>query len=576
MRKLAKYLKPYWVQCTLGPFCKLMEAVLELILPTIMAYMINDGVVRHDFQVVVRLGLLMIVMVIVGFCFSMVCQYNAALASQGFGTDMRNRLYAHIQTFSYKDIDHFTTSSLVNRLGNDINQLQLAVAMLIRLVVRAPFIIIGAILMAMILDFQLSLILVGAVPFLSLILYLFIRYSTPLYRQYQKKLDQFARVLQDNFAGIRVIRSFVSQRREKKRVEEQVDALQTQMMRISRLSALLNPLTAIVLNLAIVLLLYQGVWQIEAGTIAPGVIVAFINYASSILTALVALSNLIVIFTKASASAQRVSEVLEYQPTMAEGTDEVLSPNPKEAVRFANVSFSYGEGEAALRDLSFTIAGGECIGIIGGTGAGKSTLIHLLSRFYDVSAGEITLYGQDVRTIRHHALSQTIVSVPQSNELFYGTIRDNVCFGKKNASDQDVWNALADAQASEFVKGLRKGLDARVERGGANFSGGQRQRLCIARALLRKPKILILDDSCSALDFKTDAALRQALRDHYGNSTRIIVSQRVSTLLSCDRILVLQEGRMAGFGSHEELYDTCDVYRELCHSQKIEREVPRT
>ena len=387
MRELAKYLKPYWVQCTLGPFCKLMEAILELILPTIMAYMINDGVVRHDLGVVVRLGSLMILMVFIGFGFSMVCQYNAALASQGFGTDMRNRMYRHIQKFSYRDIDYFTTSSLVNRISNDINQLQLAVAMLIRLVVRAPFIIIGAIVMAMILDFQLSLILAAAVPFISLILFLFIRFSTPLYRQYQKKLDQFSTVLQDTFAGIRVVRAFVSQQREKKRVEENIDDLQLQMMRIARLSALLNPLTALVLNGAVVILLYQGVWQIQDGTIAPGVIVAFINYASSILVALVALSNLIVIFTKAAASAQRVNEVLNHVPSMQDGTQKLICDPRQPAVCFDHVSFSYGDGENALSDISFAIHKGESIGIIGGTGAGKTTLVRCMNFLARPSAG---------------------------------------------------------------------------------------------------------------------------------------------------------------------------------------------
>lgn len=575
MRKLARYLKPYWLQCTLGPFCKLMEAILELILPTIMAYMINDGVVKHDFQVVIRLGGLMIVMVIVGFCFSMVCQYSAALASQGFGTDMRNRLYAHIQTFSYHDIDHFTTSSLVNRLGNDVNQLQLAVAMLIRLVIRAPFIIIGAIVMAMFLDLRLSFILIAAVPFISLILFLFIRFSTPLYRQYQRKLDQFSSVLQDTFAGIRVIRAFVSQRREKKRVERNIDDLQEQMMRIARLSALLNPLTAFVINMAVIIILYQGVWQIQEGTIAPGVIVAFINYASSILTALVALSNLIVIFTKAAASAQRVNEVLDYEATMEDGNDIISYDTPEEALCFENVRFSYGEGEAALSDLNFVIHTGETIGIIGGTGSGKTTLIHLISRFYDAQAGTVYLYGQDIRTIKHEEICKEIVSVPQINELFYGTIRDNICFGYTYVSDEEIWKALEDAQAADFVKNLKNGLDAKVERGGANFSGGQRQRLCIARALLRKPSILILDDSCSALDFKTDASLRKALREHYENATKIIVSQRVSTLLNSDRILVLQDGKIVGSGVHEDLYDICDVYRDLCKTQKIEKEVMR-
>ncbi|MFR9255863.1 MAG: ABC transporter ATP-binding protein, partial [Merdibacter sp.] len=370
-----------------------------------------------------------------------------------------------IQQFSHQDIDHFTTTSLINRIGNDVNQLQLAVAMLIRLVVRAPFIIIGAIVMAMILDFRLSLILAATVPFIALILYGFIRLSTPLYRIYQQKLDQFAAVLQDQFAGIRVIRAFVTQRREREKAEAHIDDLQRQMMRITRLSALLNPLTAIVLNGAIVILLYQGVLQIQVGTIEPGVIVAFINYAGSILTALVAMSNLIVIFTRAATSAQRVNEVLDHVPSMRDGEDRVLHLCPQEAIRFDHVCFSYGEGEDALSDLDLTIRTGECIGIIGGTGAGKTTMIHLLSRFYDTGKGRVLLYGQDVRTIAHQKLCAEVVSVPQINELFYGTIRENVCFGKKHVSDADIWQALQDAQAADFVKEMKKGLDARVERG---------------------------------------------------------------------------------------------------------------
>ena len=576
MRKLAKYLKPYWVQCTLGPFCKLMEAVLELILPTIMAYMINDGVVHRDLQTVLWLSVLMLIMVFAGFGFSMVCQYNAALASQGFGTDMRNRMFQHIQRFSYQDIDHFTTTSLINRIGNDVNQLQVAVAMLIRLVIRAPFIIIGAIIMAMILDFRLSLVLAAAVPFIALILYGFIRLSTPLYRIYQKKLDQFATVLQDQFAGIRVIRAFVTQRRERLKAEEHIDALQLQMMRITRLSALLNPLTAIVINGAIVILLYQGVLQIQAGTIEPGVIVAFINYAGSILTALVAMSNLIVIFTRAAASAQRVNEILEYAPSMSPGTEALQYLDPEEAIRFTHVTFSYGGGAAAIRDADFVIRRGEMIGIIGGTGAGKSTLIHLLNRFYDPQEGSIEVFGQKVQSIRPQELHRCIATVPQLNELFHGTVRENVCFGMRRASDEKVWEALRLAQAEDFVRALPRQLDEVIERGGANLSGGQRQRLCIARALIRMPQILILDDSSSALDFRTDAALRQCLREAFPQTTKIIVSQRAGTLSTCDRILVMQDGICAGFAPHAQLYEECAVYRSICQTQGVSRKAVRT
>ena len=572
MRKLVKYLKPYSVQCTLGPFCKLMEAVLELILPTIMAYMINDGVVRRDLHVVLWLSLLMLLMVLAGFGFSMVCQYNAALASQGFGTDMRNLLFRHIQQFSHQDIDHFTTTSLINRIGNDVNQLQLAVAMLIRLVVRAPFIIIGAIVMAMILDFRLSLILAATVPFIALILYGFIRLSTPLYRIYQQKLDQFAAVLQDQFAGIRVIRAFVTQRREREKAEAHIDDLQRQMMRITRLSALLNPLTAIVLNGAIVILLYQGVLQIQVGTIEPGVIVAFINYAGSILTALVAMSNLIVIFTRAATSAQRVNEVLEHEPSMVPGSEPMRFPVSEEAVRFSQVTFSYGSGEPAVRDVDLVIREQETIGIIGGTGAAKSTLIHLIERAYDTQSGSVLLYGQDVRTIQAKDLHRHVVSVPQTCELFYGSVRDNVCFGLPRCDDEQVWRALDLAQAGSFVRALPHQLDEQIERGGANLSGGQRQRLCIARALIRDPRILILDDASSALDFRTDAALRKGLREAFPQTTRLIVSQRAGTLCACDRILVMQDGVCVGFDTHARLYDDCAVYRGICQTQGVSRE----
>lgn len=575
MRYLAKYLKPYRKQCIVGPACKLTEAILELILPTIMAYMINNGVVDHDRQTVIRLGVLMIAMVFIGFGFSMVCQYNAALASQGFGTDMRNLMFSHIQKFSYQDIDHFGTTSLVNRLSNDVNQLQIAVAMLIRLVIRSPFIVIGAVVMAMFLDFRLSLILLATVPFIALILFLFIHFSTPLYRTYQKMLDAFAGVLQDYFSGIRVIRAFVSQQREKKRIEENIDVLQKQMMKVARLSSLLNPLTSLVLNGAVIIILYQGSFQIRTGDLEPGTIVAFINYASSILIALIALSNLIVIFTKAAASAQRVREVLEYAPSMKDGTERITEKGD-ETVRFDHVNFSYGgDGEKALTDIDFSIYRGETIGIIGGTGAGKSTIVHLLCRFYDPDSGQVLLYGKPLNTLLGEEIHRCVTVVPQVNELFYGTIRDNICFGMEAVSDRQITEALENAQAMEFIRELPDGLDSRVERGGANFSGGQRQRICIARALVRRPDVLILDDSSSALDFRTDAQLRHAIGKHLPDTTKIIVSQRVGTLLNCDRILVMKDGKTAGFADHRTLYDICPAYRNICETQKIGKEGAR-
>lgn len=569
MRKLVHYLKPYRKQCTIGPFCKLMEAILELLLPSVMAIVIDQGVAHNDLPFVFMLGGLMILMVFAGFGFSITCQYNAALASQGFGTNLRNIVFHHISQFSYEDIDYFSTSSLTNRLSNDINQLQVAVAMLIRLVIRSPFIVIGSLIITMFLDMRLALILLASVPVNALILYVYIRCSAPLYRYYQKKLDRFATILDDNFAGIRVIRAFVSQHKERVRFHEAADDLQKQMMKVSRLSSLLNPFTSLIVNGAIVVILYTGGWQIEIGGIQAGVIIAFINYATQILLALVATSNLIVIFTKASASAQRINEVLDHEPSMRQGR-QAITPCGDMAVSFEQVSFSYGEGDAALSDISFMVKTNETIGVIGGTGSGKSTLAHLLCRFYDPDEGTIRLFHHPIEEYDAQSLAKAVCIVPQTNEVFHMSIRDNLTLGLADVAESDIRMALEDAQAMEFIQELPKGLDTMLERGGTNLSGGQKQRLCIARALLRKSAILILDDSCSALDFRTDAALRKAL--YARKQTKFIISQRVGTLMNCDRILVLNDGRIAGFDTHKQLYEHCAVYRELCESQAIGRD----
>lgn len=570
MRKLAIYLKPFKIQCSVGPLCKLIEAILELLLPTIMAFVINEGVVKNNTQVVMILGGVMIFMVIIAFGFSMICQYHAALASQGFGTNLRNAMMQHISSFSFQDIDHFTTSSLSNRLSNDIQQLQVAIAMLIRLVIRSPFIVIGAVVMSMFLDVRLSLILIATIPFIAGILFIFIRYSSPLYHAYQKKLDRFAEILDDNFSGVRVIRAFVSQRKEKQTFDAQVDDLSKQMMKVSRCSALLSPLTALVVNGAIVFLLWTGIIEIHTGTMDPGTIIAFINYATSILIALIATSNLIVIFTKASASAQRVNEVLEYAPSMKEGHEQLTNTKDKEyAITFDHVSFSYDDSERSLEDISFSIRPNETIGIIGGTGSGKSTLVHLMARFYDATDGHVSFYGHPIQTLTNNSIRDHIAIVSQTCELFNDTILQNITLHKDYAT-KDIEKALCDVQAMDFIQEMKDGLHTMLTRGGANLSGGQKQRLCIARALLRRADILILDDACSALDFKTDAMLRKALRSY--PMTRIIVSQRVGTLLDCNRILVLHDGKLVGFDTHTNLYDTCDVYQEICQTQAIGRD----
>lgn len=569
MKKLLPYLKPFRKQCIVGPVCKLIEAILELILPTIMAFMINEGVLAHDQGIVMTYGALMIAMVFIGFGFSMICQYNAAIASQGFDTNMRNLLFAKIMTFSYEDIDQFGASTLINRIGNDVNQLQVAVAMLIRLVVRSPFIVLGAIIMAMFLDFQLSLILLCCVPLIALTLYLFIKATTPLYKIYQKKLDTFINRLEQNLSGVRVIRAFLSSHQETKRLQEAGEDLQIQMMQVARLSALLNPVTALIVNGAIIVLLYQGVIAMDDIPIPAGTLVAFINYATQILLALVAVSNLIVIFTKASASAQRVNEILEIVPRKQYNEQSEIDEQA-DAIIMEHVNFTYPNAKRpSLYDIHLTIQQGERIGIIGGTGSGKSTLAAILCHFYESDG--ITLFGHPISSYTKETLQKLITLIPQRNELFSGTLRSNLLYGNQDAGDELLWNALKEAQGDEFVSEYAEGLDMKIEAGGANLSGGQKQRICIARGLLRNSRILIFDDSFSALDFKTDAQLRHALSKHT-SLTQIIISQRVGTLLDCDRILVLDHGHIVGFAPHAQLIEECRIYQEICQSQQIIKE----
>lgn len=569
MKNLLPYLKPFKKQCILGPLCKLSEAILELVLPTIMAFMINEGVLRQDENIVLTYGILMILMVFIGFGFSMICQYQAALASQGFGTNMRNLLFEKVMSFSYEDIDRFGASTLINRIGNDVNQLQVAVAMLIRLVVRSPFIVFGAIVMAMLLDFHLSLILLCCVPLIALTLYLFIKATTPLYSIYQKKLDTFINRLEQNLSGVRVIRAFLSQHQETRRLQEAGEDLQVQMMQVARLSALLNPITALIVNGAIILLLYNGIINLDTTPIPAGTLVAFINYATQILLALVAVSNLIVIFTKASASAQRVNEILAVEPRAQEGTQTNYEPQAT-AISMSHVTFTYpNASRPSLYDIDITIQQGERIGVIGGTGSGKSTFAAILCDLYDCAG--IQLFGHPLSSYHTDTLKELITLIPQRNELFSGTLRSNLLYGNQHAEDEALWNALKQAQAYEFVKDYSEGLDMKIEAGGVNLSGGQKQRLCIARGLLRNSRILIFDDSFSALDFKTDAQLRKALSQQ-STLTRIIISQRVGTLYDCDRILVFDNGRIVGFAPHERLLEECKIYQEICQSQQMGKE----
>lgn len=570
MFKIAVYLKPYKKEAIIGPIFKLMEAILELILPTIVALIINNGVGNHDSAYVYRMGGLMVLMSLLGFGCSMVCQYYAARASQGFGTTLRNKMFRHITSLSYAELDTLGTPTLINRITNDVNQLQIAVAMLIRLVIRAPFICIGAILMSMILDFRLSLILIAATPVFGIILYFIITRSAPLYRKYQQKLDALALVLSENLSGIRVIRAFAKRRTEKERFDASSDDLTTTAIRVSRISALLGPMTTLVVNAAIIAILWVGGIHIDGGRLSQGEIIAFINYITQILLALIVVSNLVIIFTKASSSANRVNEVLGVKVSVSEeGNAVIAAPAPAApAIQFDHVSFGYNTtGESALEDISLVINRGETVGLIGSTGSGKSTFVNLIPRFYDAVQGEVKVDGVNVRDYKLHQLREKIGIVPQKAVLFTGTIAENIRWGKEDATEEEIMQAASIAQAEEFIRKLPEVLNTQVSRGGLNLSGGQKQRLTIARAVVGKPSILILDDSSSALDFSTDAALRKALKESSQEMTVLLVSQRVSTVRQADKIMVFEEGRIAGVGTHEELMRGCEEYKEICLSQ---------
>ncbi|MEO3946431.1 ABC transporter ATP-binding protein [Gorillibacterium sp. CAU 1737] len=578
--KLSPHLKPYRKELILGPLFKLIEAILELLLPTLVALIINHGVGNQDRPYVLKLGGIMLVMTICGYASALVCQYYAARASQGFGTSLRNALFRHISRFSYAELDRFGTSTLTNRLTNDVNQLQFAVAMLIRLVIRAPFICIGAIIMAMILDFRLSLVLLAATPIFGLLLYWIISRTSPLYRSYQRKLDRLAVILSENLSGVRVIRAFAKSREEKARFREASDDLTATAIRVGRLSALMNPITTLVVNAAIIAILWVGGWRIEGGSLSQGEIIAFINYVTQILLALIVVSNLVVIFTKAFSSAARVNEVLAAESSIkdfattedhnavkrAAATDSQSSAVP--AIEFENVSFGYNTtGEQALSKINVTIQKGQTVGLIGGTGSGKTTFINLIPRFYEATNGTVKVEGIPVQDYSLLELRKKVGLVPQRAVLFTGTIAENIRWGKEDATDEEVLQAARIAQADDFVQTMPEKYNSPVARGGLSLSGGQKQRLTIARAVISRPDILILDDSSSALDYATDAALRKAIREQSSGSTVLLVSQRVSSIQHADQILVFEEGRLVGIGKHEELLAMNDIYRDIAKSQ---------
>lgn len=576
MLRIARYLKGFRRQVIIGPIFKLTEAIFELIVPLVMASIIDVGVKNGDTMFILQRGGLMVLLGILGLGCALICQYNAALASQGFGTAVRNDLFRHIESLSHRELDTIGAPSLITRITNDVNQLQVAVAMLIRLVIRAPFLVVGAAVMAMLIDVKLSSIFLIAIPFLVAVLYFVMSRSVPLYKSVQTRLDRISLITRENLVGSRVIRAFSRQEREQARFEETTDQLKDSIIRVGKLSALLNPLTYVIMNAAIIAIIWFGGVQVDQGSLTQGNVIALVNYMTQIILALVVVANLVVIFTKASASARRVNEVFDTRPSIPAVEGEALPlQEDAHAIAFENVSFSYGGGERALAGLSVSIRPGETVGIIGGTGAGKSTLVNLIGRFYDATEGRISLFGSDVKDYPNRQLRELIGIVPQKAVLFSGTLRENMQWRDPDADDSEIARALETAQASEFVEQLPDGYDTRILQGGKNLSGGQKQRLTIARALVGDPRILILDDSASALDFATDAALRRAIARSTKGMTVIMVSQRAHTVRQADRIIVLDEGQVAGIGRHEELLETCQVYREICLSQLSEEEVSR-
>lgn len=577
MFKLRRFLKDYKKECIIGPLCKLFEAILELFVPLVMANIIDVGVKNKDSEYVFKMGLVMVGLAVAGLLSALVCQYLASKASQGVGTKIRRELFAHINTLSHAELDKLGTPSLITRITNDVNQVQQSVAMGIRLLTRAPFIVAGALVMAMTINLKMSLIFFVTALIIGITLYLVMSKSIPIFSAIQKKLDKIGLISRENLSGNRVIRAFSKQKSEKERIENATDDLAKTSIRVSRLSALLSPVTYAVTDLAIIAIIWFGAVNVNNGTgMLSGDIIALVNYMTQILLAMIVVANLVLLLTKASASAKRINEVFETKPSVVEKTQEFLSTDknaPK--IEFNNVSFNYGDGDDELSNISFKIMRGQTVGIIGGTGCGKSTLINLIPRYYDVTNGSVCVEGINVKEYPFAQIRSQIGSVPQQSILFSGSIRDNMKWRHKNATDEEIIKALKIAQAYEFVSKLSKGLDSRVEQGGKNFSGGQRQRLCIARALVGNPEILILDDSFSALDFATDASLRKELKENTENMTVIIVTQRCSTIKNSDLILVLDDGRLVGQGTHEDLFDNCETYREICLSQLNETEVKK-
>lgn len=566
----------------IGPACKLIEVIFDLLTPLVIAQMIDKGIGAHDANAVIHYGMVLGAMAVIGISFTLVCQKMAALTSQGMGTDIRGALYEHVNKLSYAELDRFGTPSLITRITNDVNQVQLAVALGVRMLIRWPFLAVGSMCAALAIDLKLGMIFLICTPAIGLVFWFVMARCIPYYRQLQAKLDRIALICREGLSGARVVRAFVREDHERERFAQAADDQAHTAIAVGKLSSVLNPVTFLVMNLGVCAILWVGGIQVNVGELTQGQVMAFVNYMTQTLTSIVYVANLVVVFTKASASASRINEVLNCVPSITDEDNELVAlPEPGNvapvpALSLSHAGFSFGAGAAnAVNDVTLELPLGKTLGIIGGTGSGKSTLVSLIPRLYDASTGSVCVMGADVRAWPLDQLRHAVATVPQRASLVSGTIRSNLNWRDEAATDDELWAALDMAQASEFVHNKPQGLDAPVEAGGKNFSGGQRQRLTIARALVGSPQVLIMDDSASALDFKTDAALRHAIRERSMRGaaagglplTTVIVSQRVSTVRDADMICVLDHGSVAGLGTHDELYATCQLYREICQSQ---------
>lgn len=581
MKKLLKYLKDYKLESVMGPLFKMLEASFELFVPLVMANIIDTGIKNADQPYIWKMCGMLILLAAIGLTCSLTAQYFSAKAAVGFGTALRNDLFRHINSLSYREIDTIGTSTLITSMTSDINQVQSGVNLVLRLFLRSPFIVFGAMIMAFQVNVRAALIFVVAIPLLSIVVFGILLISMPLYKKVQKQLDRVLLTTRENLLGARVVRAFNRQQDEMKKFDEENSLLVNSQVFVGKISALMNPITYVIVNGATIILIWTGAWQVEGGIITQGAVVALVNYMSQILVELVKLANLIITISKSLACANRISAVFEETSSIEDKAGAaVLAANVGDAkeqpakVEFVSMDFAYaGSSENALSQISFQAMRGQTIGIIGGTGSGKSTLVNLIPRFYDATGGRVLVDGVNVKDMPLQALREKIGIVPQKAVLFKGTLRDNIRWGKPDATDEEIYHALEIAQARDFVDSKDEGLDLMIQQGGKNLSGGQKQRLTIARALVRNPEILVLDDSASALDFATDAALRKAIRENTKDMTVFLVSQRATTIKNADQILVLDDGNLVGRGTHKELLDTCEVYREICFSQLSEKEV---